>query len=523
MDDKKATELLVRIESEFDVNSVVCDTVHVWPLVRAALWKRLKYPGVDVQGIAGGRHSVTLFAQERARDAYLLYGSIRGILEAFLHRRLLRRRMDDLKARAPVDVLFYALGMHYQKLHDDVVVNAKLDPIHELAREKGKCLKLELAHSVPRGRKAGGGSRYIESFSVPDCARFLRQGYGKQLLGGHAGMEIAHFDALQDVVTSTTGIELVEHGFVHQVLRMRRYRPFFDELLSILSPEVVFLVCFYDIRSMALIWACKIAGVRTVDVQHGKQGRNHGMFSHWSSLPVGGYDVLPDMFWVWGEETKRNLLRARRDNTLHYHRPVVGGNVWLSRWIHGGAYDVFMKEYESYIDWISKFRRRVLVSLQPIEEPLPNNLLEAVKNSPEEWIWLMRLHPHQRKDITLFQSWLERTGRSNYEIEACTEIQLYYLLKRIDVHVTCFSSVCYEALCFRKPTVFIAEIARVLYEDYIARGLFRFALSPEHILEQIEKAADENLPREPEPYIESTPERAREALASVLSEGYDTG
>lgn len=523
MDDKKATELLVKIESDFDVNSAVCGGIHAWPLVRAALWKRLKYPEVEVQGIAGGKHAVSLFTQERVRDAYVLFSSFRGLLEAFLHRSLLRQRMVDLRARAPVDVLFYALEMHYQKFHDDIMINAKLDPIHELAREKKRCLKLELAQSVGERDKGTAGSRYLESFLVPDIARYSLPGAGNHLLGSHRGMRIAGFEGLREVVQRTTGIELVEHGFVHQILRMKRYRPFFSHLLSILSPRVVFLVCFYDIRTMALIWACKKAGVRTVDVQHGKQGRNHGMFSHWSSLPGGGYDVLPDVFWVWGEETKRNVLRARGADTLQYHRPVVGGNVWLSRWIHGDAYDVFMDEYKPFIERILKFRRTVLVSLQPIEEPLPNNLLHAVKESPDDWIWLMRLHPHQRKDIALFESRLERTKRSNYEIEACTEIQLYYLLKRIDVHVTCFSSVCYEALCFRKPTVFIAEIARVLYEDYIARGLFWFALSPEHILEQIEKAADENLPPEPEPYIESTPERAREALASVLSEGYDTG
>ena len=47
---------------------------------------------------------------------------------------------------------------------------------------------------------------------------------------------------------------------------------------------------------MALSWACYDLKIPSVDIQHGQQGKYHGMYHYWTKIPKFGYHIMPSFF-----------------------------------------------------------------------------------------------------------------------------------------------------------------------------------------------------------------------------------
>ena len=137
----------------------------------------------------------------------------------------------------------------------------------------------------------------------------------------------------------------------------------FDQLLAIARPKHVLFECYYNADIFGLIAACKKRNIQTTDIQHGKQGTHHPMYSHWGKIPPEGYTMLPDFFWNWGEDSKTNIKRWQVENGSK-HQPVVGGNLWLMQWKEKDIYAPNSAEKE-WIQSLVQYDRVVLFSLQP--------------------------------------------------------------------------------------------------------------------------------------------------------------
>jgi len=156
----------------------------------------------------------------------------------------------------------------------------------------------------------------------------------------------------------------------------------------------------------------------------------------------------------------------------------------------------------------------VLVSLQPLDEPLPGLLREAIARAPRDWLWLVRAHPHQRPGLARLRQRLSPLGEERVEIEEASRRPLFALLAASDHHVTCWSSVVYEALAFDVPSTVIDPAARALYARELAEGSFRAADDAPALLASI--ARSEPPARAPRAYIEHDRACAERALRSLL-------
>ena len=307
-------------------------------------------------------------------------------------------------------------------------------------------------------------------------------------------------------------IELSEQDCVRLADRIDSYRDFFTQVFTVIQPRAVFLVCYYCDEAMGLIWACKNLGVKTIDVQHGKQGKYHSMYTHWTRVPEEGYELLPDYFWVWGNETKSNILRFMSGSSSH--RPVVGGNLWLRKWKNLPENELDAKT-KSYLEELRKYEKVILVTLQPLEKPISSLLIDAIKQSPKTWLWLLRLHPRmgeQKEDLAASL----RGVAANVDVDGASRTSLYPLLSAVDFHVTGWSTVCYEALAFNIHTVIIHPNGLNLFCEYIESGLFSYADSGELLLQIIKKDSKMFQYGEKEPYIETEESVARAALEKIL-------
>lgn len=506
MDYKAAVEALAEIERCFDVNTVLYDDIKIWPLVRLALWTQFNHPGLEFMNKVNSKRKVHTLEEWSISRIKAIF----RFLKIPYHSLLYYRQLIRIQKTSPVDILFFSRSVEHSDKYNGKFYNRHIDPMVNLVREENSFLKLELDSSkaeatLPRFTPTHFFSSYLSPIK-------LLKSYIKPIRTN----TIENFANLEQTILKITNIQLNEEYFINQANTILRFQAIFTDLLSTLKPKAVFLVCYYYPVAMALIRAGKHLGIKTVDVQHGKQGKYHGLYTHWTAIPENGYELLPDFFWNWGKESRDNIARWQPQN-CHHHQPIVGGNRWLAKWIDDDEPDTG-DEVEPFREHLQEVDKIILISLQPLDDPLPTHVLNAMRNSPDNWFWLIRLHPLQKGRQEQFKSILETHDITNFEINKTTKLPLYEVLKIATHHVTCFSSVCYEALAFNVPTIIVHPAGLQLYENYIDQGIFTYAQTESELINAISKPYSAKQLKEKEPYIETNREIAEDAIKIIMAE-----
>jgi 2-polyprenyl-3-methyl-5-hydroxy-6-metoxy-1,4-benzoquinol methylase len=441
-------------------------------------------------------------------NPHINYSSTKSSASDYILNNQTINQIYDLKINENPDLAFLSRLEDYTDKSNGKFYNRHIDPIIDLIKKELSLVKIELLnHETQRTNP-----RF-------ERTTFLQNPIQNQFLEGNKTSSISNFsDFALHVEKISKRIDLNEFVFIEQVNLLKCYSQYFEKIFQVIKPKAVFFVCYYYMIPMAIIKACKKLGIVSVDMQHGKQGKYHGMYSYWTKIPSGGYELLPDYFWCWGSESKINIEESR-PNTIDYHLPIVGGNRWLATWLDRKA-GVFENDIaKDFYTILEKKEKKILVSLQPFDEeiPLPEHVIEAMRHSPIDWIWLLRLHPLRRQDEDRIKALLTQNGIQNFEIHHSTVSPLYSLLKIADHHITYYSSVCYEALVFGVPTTIVDPSGLVLYEDYIKKGIFNYADTESALLSSIKKANPKKQILEEIPYIETNKNLAQEALKIIVN------
>jgi len=496
MDHRTAVEIIVEIEERFDTNSLLYKGVIIWPIIRIDLWQQLLRSGKDFRKTDVPHRRTTKFAN-------IVSNAIKNI-KRIQSLKLKRLFLTEVKQ---VNIIFISRPDDNTDFANNTYFNRHIDPLVQLIRGRYNFQKIEIADNrsqltMPR----------FENTVFIDPVFYLIRRRLKALTSCRQNFIEGYSELKKVVAKIDEKLILREELIIQKIKIIEEYSLFFEHVLKLSKPKVVFLVCYHSLINMAIISACKRHNVKTVDVQHGKQGKYHGMWNHWSRVPDGGYDFLPDYFWVWGEESKSNIEKWMPHGSAH--KPVVGGNRWLSMWLKDDLSERTNNE-KAFLEKVISYERVILVSLQPLSEPISNILIEAITGSPESWIWLIRLHPlmkFKKEDIIVRLLKLSR----NVDVDMSTELPLYSLLKNSDFHVTAWSSVCYEALVFKVHSVIIDKRGKELYDEYIREGLFSYAESGKDLVEIINKDKSKFKHEETSQYIETNDPIACQALDTIM-------
>ncbi len=513
MDYERILNLIAEIEKNHQVNDVVFRGIKVWPLIRLELWKALCHPEMD--SLAFRKE------QEKPITQRVIYQRACNFIKylrdfsnnIILHKAQLRKLRRGL--RSDVVIVFFARREEYIDIINSKLYNRLSDPIIDLIRRKYTCMKLEISGSEKQIKEFENAQHIASTFVNP---KYLSDSLGKLkrlIMRDH----IKNFHNIEKIDLLVKKKAFLNYeNFRSILLEMLSYRAFFLGVLSYLQPKVVFLSCYYNPVSMALILACRKLSISTVDIQHGKQGKYHGMYTHWTKTPKDGYDLLPDYFWTWGDQTRKDI-ESWQPNGLRRNIPIVGGNVWLANWVHNRGnhhYNEDKYRYGDIYSLVKKYDKTILYTCQPIQDIFPECLIEAMRKSPDSYLWLIRAHPSQHNILPSFNAHLKQKGIVNFEVSQTTHIFLYNLLKHIHHHVTCWSSVCYEAIYFNVPTTIIHPSGKQLFHDYINHGFFIYADSVNAILNSI-RYADGIQGKEERPYIDTDMRKPFIAIENILA------
>lgn len=479
--------LTVEVEKAFDVNSLRYRGIRVWPLIRNYLWFRLSREEADAP--AGIKASYTNKAATAPLEAVERDTNQVGLLERFRARSLHQKKRNrvlgsfkQLSRFSGVDILFKSNPLYCSELLENGFMDRVHDPIIRLIKGHATYLKLEIASRLGSKRTPRSEpTLFVGPMPLSALNRDLVEGSRWNYFGRR---RINKFPKLERVISEISGIEglVNQKSIIETTDLLLEFSEYYEALLGVLKPKLVFLSAHSTSDVMGLLLACRKEGIPTVEIQHGDLGRHCTKYCGWTKIPNSGYEVLPDFYWLWGEETKRSV-KSLRPAGCDQHLPLVGGYPFLSMFLEKNGFQLPLKDQE-YLDSLHGYKRIVLYCNEGVGG-IPQVFLEAIKRSPSGWKWLIRLHPVQRdKAVPLARS-LGELGIPDVDIEAPTRISLYALLSSVD-HVACRrSSVGYEALALETPVTIVHPDGLALFQDDIDAGALAYAESSDEFLSEI--------------------------------------
>jgi hypothetical protein len=434
--------LLNEVERRFAVADWTMGSIRVWPIVRAAVWwtvnANFAQQRVRLQSenrLLRRARQATQLPQDWAR------AGIARFAQADRHADI-RRPADvvilgDNVSRIPLE------GFWYDRLCQPFV--------EELDSLGVTTLHLEPNH-LYRGPRANASVRIQPRLDALWIRSRVRVQTPAESLPGYDEF----LRELRDRTSASAGMELDE--LCRQVAYLLLTARWFERVLATVRPRLVMNVDL-GIVQMALHLACRRAGITSVEIQHGAVRENHAFFSAWADLPPQGFELLPAVYWVWGEQ-EAGMIRQWSAATTPRHRPIIGGNLWLQRWVHGG--NELVDRFDARVRSLrapGPDGVNVLVALSTgvTSERDLRAVRDGIVHSPEGWRWWIRRHPTMAaNELRQVEGLLGESERVIFD--APSTLPLYALLRGADVHVTQRSSVVEEAAAFGVPTV-ITEAA----------------------------------------------------------------
>lgn len=476
-------DLIVTLESRYAVAEWCVQDVHVWPIIRLALAYHL-----IVRTDLRSDNQVSEYRSDTARGKRALKTIVKSVfayLRDFRSNAVNQDEHRDVLFVVCSSTRFFKIGTRWYNPYCDSFVTA-------LQERNISSVVLETAadaiYRTPRYRP----SVYIQ------LALFGR--LVKALMRSNQGVLEATIANLPGYAALTADVEAAypETGMVSLTEIARRISyceeltQYFERRLHRVQPSVVISEGYYAIDRMALYCACRRMGIRSIEVQHGVQGMFHVAYSRWTRVPVDGYEMLPELFWVWSDDERKNI-QEWAGGSPRAHSAFVGGNPTLN--VLPDARDA-----EAMRAILDRLRQgagvNLLVTLQASFD-IPEFLLEAVRDSPGSWRWWFRLHPQYEDTGPLIRAQIVRLGLSDRVIiDQTGELPMKFLLMIVNVHLTEFSSSVLEAEALGVPSILISERGRLYYSDQIARGTAIFAHDSAGVLQTIRRFMADDHQRE---------------------------
>ena len=473
---------ILQIESSNNVDQIVYgDDLKIWPVIRIELYTLL------------------LHNQYHINDTYPeeLKSHIpqHDIFENDIKNLLLFAKNNNSNY-----LFFYRNTKHIDCIKNNYF-NPYIDPVISIEEIKYDSLKIEIKKMDTKNTLP----RYFPTFFVSPIFTGYYRDYNT----------IKNFQETKNEIFNHFRIDISESCVIKKIRSIIAGKNFFIKILSIIRPKCVFLECYYYDDGFSLVLACKELNIKIIDLQHGYYGKYHAAYTHWKNIPLNGFNFLPDYFWCWGKKSYDNIKKWY-SKPFNHHKPIIGGNLRYVEWFKSNL--KIDKSNETFYNFLKKYKKVILITLQGENAKLPQFFFDAINESPNNWIWLFRLHPVVNKEQVhkqlIYDLSQHNIAENKIEIENATKLPIFELFSSIHHHVTGWSTVSFDALAFDIPTTFINKTAYDRFDEEINDKIFSFAQSKDELLYLINNGSYNNTDHRI--FIETATKKAKVAISEIL-------
>ncbi|WP_282128592.1 hypothetical protein [Roseobacter litoralis] len=268
-----------------------------------------------------------------------------------------------------------------------------------------------------------------------------------------------------------SGLEVNEWDVLSRIENTVRMMDFYGQILDRVQPRFIFLTSYSGAHYVCA--AARKRGIKVVDVQHGSMHRHHFLASHWSNIPVDGYELLPDIFWCW---SRRSANYVQFPGT-QAHRAMIGGNPKaalesMMEPVTQISPAIASEASQSIGEPEKNATRRVVVALQYGKDVLlPDHVIAAYEKTKGKVAWSFRLHP---RGWNRLEELLQVLDIERKDVEAASKAPLKLILSEVDVVLTDASTIVHEAIEFGAAPGVWSRKGSVIFDDLIEGGSLKF-------------------------------------------------
>ena len=207
-----------------------------------------------------------------------------------------------LQGLAPIGSLFLSLPSHARQPVKDKLYSPMMDPILESLASYSRVLKVEMGDKmclVP-GRihqTLSLDSRPFLTFNAIET--YLSDSQDSEL---HPRAREVEDELVRLLAERFPQIPWENERFCDASICLNFQSVYFYELFKVLEVERAIQLPYYYETGMALNHACAIAGITSIDIQHGVITEDQPHYTHYLAQPEEGYSLLPDLLWTWNED-----------------------------------------------------------------------------------------------------------------------------------------------------------------------------------------------------------------------------
>lgn len=436
MGQRELIDLLADCENKFSQEDFDISGINMWPVIKLSIGSQLAHP----------KSGVPFGPSKRER-----------VFNRLLGKSEFNRAIHLLKK--PSDVLFISTSKFWEPLNGQLVDRYSYPFTKFLAELNYKC---SIAHI--RSPIKPPANSYVQEIPL---ARAMHWASAKWWLSTKPQLPGRTHDLMKHLEGHNIELKPIE-DMVQSTLF---YSNFFLEILQNATVHSIFYVCFYAPHNLGLAISAKKLGIRTIDIQHGVQGRFSVPYSYWN-IPKNGLEVLPDYFWCWSNSEVDHISSWPGNDK---HLGVNGGELWTAQ---------FSEKTDPFDSHPSEDKPVILITLQPVEPSIPDFLVGAIKRS-SGIIWWIRQHPLHLIEDDDFENRLKQLGiHQKVDFIDPTHDPLPKVLSRINLHATLWSSVVLDALRYGIPSITLHQIGHDLYSQEIELGKVHKCENPDNFLNQ---------------------------------------
>lgn len=434
---------LLKLEQTFNTNKYKFKSIELWPLVRENFLNQF------ILKINGSR-------PKNAKSKKLRLSLIILHFKIILNRRFKIQKFYKNLDSSNFDFFFLSFTSNYIKNLNGKHYDRFLDPYIDLINDRYSWKKVVLNDSCP-----DLNPNY--NFETIDCSIIKEYVFSIFFF-----LDSFLINRKIKLIQNELNIKINSAHFSNKFSEIIAHYKLFSKIFKKNKPKLAMFIAYYSTECFGLILAAKKHGIKTVEIQHGKNGKYNHMLSHLFRFPSDGFKLLPDFFFTWGDSFSSEISKYYPP-FLSTHYPVSIGNLSMSKSISWDQGNINNEEL-IFFNSIDKNKTVLLYSTQPLFENdvIPDWIAEFALSS-NKYFWLFRIHPSQHiKDI----NWKGLDKSKNVDINYSSRISLINLFRYVDIHVSLWSSVCIDALQFQIKSIVIHPEGHKIYEEYIKMDYF---------------------------------------------------
>jgi len=440
---------------------------HIWPMLRIHISNRIILASLDISSVG----KKNLINKQLNEAAQIVGGQFKT---QYIK---LKDRNKNQSISQPADLMF--LGSQITKIKiNNYWYDRFADPIVDKFSEYGftaKKIDWSYNYRIPRYNPSVMIQGKLDMLKITSYISNMSNDFSK-LKGFH--------NLIDDINTKhSLGINIKTIN--RNVETINIYTKWFERIIKNTKAKLAFLVCYYNLEGMAFCLACRKCGISSIEIQHGVQGDQHRAYGRWNQVPKSGYELLPSSFWCWSDH-EVDAINSWSSAIYPHHQAFVGGHPWLDAFDESTFHKAHRTSYDTFIKVLESYDVKGLISLSGFKEyggRIEDWVINYIRNSPQEWLWLIRVHPNEHSEIPKINDILLSEGIYNYEITLSSSLPLPLVLKYVDFNVTAYSSTAIEASMLKVSTIFTDEKGSKYFTNQIP-GNYIYTAYDYHALEK---------------------------------------